>query len=126
LPPDLQQSNYDNAAAIPAKLKCLGLGLRRAHRDGPRNLPVFTREEIELLSRREHERWCWQRRLQGWIYRRGKKNDAQKTTPYLIPYERLTEKIKEYDRETVRLIPKLLAQAGYEVYRLPRGRQERK
>ena len=65
----------------------------------------------------EHERWNWQRRIQNWTYKAGPKDEKNKTTPYLLPYDQLEDKIKEYDRETVRLIPALLERAGFEAYK---------
>ncbi|MBE9519349.1 MAG: Ryanodine receptor Ryr, partial [Bacteroidetes bacterium] len=41
-----------------------------------------------------------------------------KISPHLRPWDELTEKVKEYDRETVRGIPKFLAKAGFKVYRM--------
>ncbi len=114
---DLKLSNIDNAANLPVKLLAIGYEIRKS-KTGQVAAPIdFTEDEIEKMARLEHTRWCWERRLQGWVY--GKKKDpAKKTTPVLVMYDSLPEREKEKDRETVRLIPQLLKSIGYEAYRL--------
>ena len=46
-----------------------------------------------------------------------RKNAELKITPYLVPYEELTEDIKELDRDTIRGIPSLLHSVGLEVFK---------
>lgn len=117
LPEDLRLSNIDNAANIPVKLQAIGYGIRMSQTGKDPARVEFTKEEIEKMARLEHTRWCWERRLQGWVC--GKKKDpVRKTTPVLVMYDSLPEKEKEKDRETVRLIPQLLKSIGYEAYRL--------
>jgi hypothetical protein len=118
LHPDIQQSNADSALAIPAKLLRVGYGIRRLRKGRRPSVTAFFPDEIEVMARMEHERWNWQRRIQGWTYKAGSKDEKNKTTPYLLPYDQLEEKIKEYDRETIRLIPALLEKAGFEAYKL--------
>ena len=56
---------------------------------------------IEALSQVEHRSWSAGMRVDGW--RPGAKRDnARKIHDNLVPYERLTEAIKEYDRDQVR------------------------
>ena len=78
----------------------------------------FTPEEIERMARLEHKRWVEERRMNGWTYAPAPKNIKKKTTPYLVPWEELTEDIKELDRNTVRDLPGLLARIGFQIYRL--------
>ena len=73
-------------------------------------------DQIEIMAKMEHARWNWQKVLQGWVYKEGDKDIDNRTTPYLVPWKKLPEKIKDYDRQPVRLIPELLKQAGYEAY----------
>ena len=69
------------------------------------------------MARLEHERWVVERRLAGWLS--GPQRDPDhKITPYLVPYDELTDDVKEWDREAVRAIPDVLALAKFEVYRL--------
>ena len=80
---------------------------------------MFTDDEIEKMAEIEHNRWNWQKRLQGWKYKAGPKDMKNKTNPSLVPWAQLPDNIKEYDRETVRLIPELLAKANFEIYKIP-------
>ena len=61
----------------------------------------------------EHQRWVDQRRLDGWTP--GQKDIEAKTTPYLVPWDHLSEEVKELDRQTVRGLPAFLARAGYQI-----------
>ncbi len=65
----------------------------------------------------EHERWCEERRRQGWTY--GQEKDIEKkASPYLVPWEKLSEEIKEYDRNVIRGMPAFLARAGFQIHRI--------
>jgi len=113
---DLKEANRDNATAIPRKLKQIKYDIRRLERGEHVDLPKFTDDEIEQMAKMEHARWNWQKIMQGWVY--GPERDSQKkTSPYLIPWARLRDHIQEYDRQTVRVIPELLQQAGYLAYK---------
>ncbi|MBQ5328370.1 MAG: hypothetical protein J6J15_04205 [Oscillospiraceae bacterium] len=68
------------------------------------------------MAEYEHELWVEERKKNGWTY--GEVKDVEKQiTPYLIPYNELTEEIKEYDRDTIRNIIPLLKMVGMAVYR---------
>ena len=68
---------------------------------------MFIPGEIEELAKAEHARWMAERTADGWTY--GTNKDAvAKTSPYLVPWEKLTEEIRELDRDTVRRIPRML------------------
>ena len=55
--------------------------------------------------------------MQGWTY--GEKKDvAQKTTPYLVPWDHLPENIKQYDVSAIKNLPQALRDAGLEIYRI--------
>lgn len=68
----------------------------------------FTPQEVELLGRIEHARWTAERVVGGG--RRGnERDDAEGIHPLIgVPYERLDEQTKEYDRQPARSIPTLL------------------
>lgn len=115
---DLLEANLDNARSIPRKLREINFGIRRAPGHRAPTLLVLDSSQVETLAEMEHSRWNWQKLLQGWIYAPPPKDLEKKTTPHLVPWARLPDEIREYDRETVRLIPALLMQAGYEAYPL--------
>ncbi len=59
------------------------------------------------MARMEHERWVAEKLLAG--FRPGARDNAAKTSPYLVPWDELDEKVREIDRQAVREIPDLLA-----------------
>ena len=62
----------------------------------------------------EHDRWVAERRVAGWVY--GEPSDKpRRINANLIPYEQLTESMKDYDRAAVRLIPALLDSVGLKI-----------
>ncbi len=77
---------------------------------------TFTSEEIEFMAELEHERWNQERLKEGWQLG-PERNVEKKISPYLVPWSELPDEIREYDRETVRSIPKLLSQVGVEIRR---------
>ncbi len=113
-----KRSNRSQADDIIHKLERVRCGYRPLRvGDGKPAAFQFTKKELELLSEGEHERWMKERTDAGYTYG-SLRDEARKTHPYLIPWSKLSEKIKEYDRQTVRGIPDFLAGAGFEVYRL--------
>ena len=115
LPPEILQSNIDNAAHIPTKLLSIGYMIRPVKKGFKPGVLHLNDSEVETMARVEHLRWGWEKRINGWTL--GKiKDPGQKTHPSLIPYDDLSENEKEKDRELVRLIPAFLQDIGYEVY----------
>jgi len=112
---DLKQSNRKQADHIYIKLRAVNCGLEPLISwDEP--LFSFTTEEVEKLAELEHIRWVEERTADGW--KAGVKNKELKTTPWLIPYSRLPEEMKEFDRDPVRNIPALLARIDLKVVRV--------
>lgn len=76
----------------------------------PEELLVLT----EKIAENVHDVWAAGRIAEGWIY--GEKKDAEmKTTPLLIPYDKLPESEKDYDRNTVFETLKLIIKLGYTI-----------
>ncbi|HEX2977374.1 MAG TPA: SpoIIE family protein phosphatase [Bacteroidales bacterium] len=115
LPEEIRFSNYDNAVHIPSKLLSIGYRIKPVKEGHSPYTLQLNEEEIENMARLEHLRWCWDKRLNGWIH--GNRKDADKKThPGLVPYELLPEQEKEKDRALVRLIPSLLQDIGCMAY----------
>lgn len=77
-------------------------------------LPNSINELTELLAKNVHEVWAKNRIEEGWIY--GKiRIDALKQHPCLIPYEKLPEVEKKYDRDTVIGTLKLIYKLGFKI-----------
>jgi len=122
LPEQLKESNRGQADHIEVKLAAVGCGIQPLTDWDTASfelLPENVKEvfDVERLARMEHERWNEERRRQGWSYAPGPKNIKKKTSPHLVPWEKLSEEVKELDRDTVRALPSVLAQAGFQVYR---------
>ncbi|MBD3349685.1 MAG: hypothetical protein GF400_10900 [Candidatus Eisenbacteria bacterium] len=111
----LRNSNRQSADHIPVKLRAIGCASSAEPLDAP-EVEEFTEEEIELLSRMEHARWCSERILQGWSD--GPRDHEHRTTPYLVGFDDLPEEIKDYDRDAVRAIPGYLKAVGKKIYRV--------
>lgn len=116
----LKSSNRQQADHMDVKLRAVGC-LRLAEDESPpagsRPFEGFTKDEVELLARMEHARWCADRYLGGWRY--GEKADKPaKISPYLVPYDQLSEEIKQYDRDPVNDIPNLVRLAGQRIVRV--------
>lgn len=124
LPESLRESSLEQARDIGSKLRAIGC--RVASRDG-RGAPArLTVAEVERLAILEHMRWVEERRRAGWVL--GPARDVElKVTPDLVSWDELAEQIREYDREAVRAIPEVLAEAGLAMVRwdAASGRPER-
>lgn len=109
LPGDLKYSNIRQAYGIYEKLALISCSL--ALRTG--NEYKLSNDEIEYLAEKEHEDWMRERLQLGWSL--GPKDIEQKKSPYLVPYQELSEEIKNYDRDVIRNISKLADIIGLEI-----------
>ena len=112
LPEDMKYSNLRQARNISDKLESVGLHLRKKTPYGA--LDRIPEELVEILAEMEHEEWIESRTASGWTL--GEKDTAAKKTPYLVPYDQLSEEIRELDRESIRNIPGLVHTIGMEIY----------
>lgn len=116
LPETLKASNRSQARQMEQKLRTIDCALVPLH--GHEALPfAFTDDEVELLAKMEHDRWCDERRASGWQY--GSERDVQnRRTPYLVPWAQLSEEIRDLDRETVVKLPQYAARSGQQIVRV--------
>jgi hypothetical protein len=111
----LKASNQAHADHIFVKLQALGCTVHPVY---DREIVLFelTDAEVEEMARLEHRRWQAERLASGWTF--GEEKDVGRlVSPYLVPWEELSEQIRDYDREMVRAIPEVLAAVGLEVRR---------
>jgi hypothetical protein len=114
-----QEDNRAAARRIPKILALVGLALIRPESVSSDDPSIrFVRSYIEsaphfeILAEAEHIGWMEQRLVNGW--RRGDKRDNEKLIhPLLKPYDELTAKEKEKDRDAIRHIPDMVRLAGY-------------
>jgi hypothetical protein len=68
----------------------------------------------ELIAANVHDVWAQGRINEGWTYG-DVKDPNKKTTPLLVPYEKLPDSEKEYDRNTALETLKLIIKLGYKI-----------
>ena len=110
-PQDLQDSNYAQARAIVDKVD--RLGYRMVPLDmcsAAERVTKIPDREVEYLAYIEHRRWVDERLAAGW--KKGPRDAEAKTTPYLVPYDELSDQVKDYDRQPVRDIISILEDIG--------------
>jgi len=112
--PDFKKSSLQQIDHVEEKLRAVGLAIQRVEA-GQIKLASFSKEETETMAEMEHGRWNAERLLVGWTL--GPRDVLKKKSPYLVSWAELAEEIRKWDRQTVRLIPRLLKEYGYEVFR---------
>ncbi|MBX7211546.1 MAG: NAD-binding protein [Verrucomicrobiaceae bacterium] len=112
---DLKDSCRLQADHGEVKLRAVGLRITDDKARAP--VTAFTPEEVEVLSKMEHDRWNADRFLAGWSYAPGKKDVEKKTSPWLVGWDALPDEIREYDREAVRNVPRFVELTGRRVCR---------
>lgn len=73
---------------------------------------------VEKLAENNHDHWALQRIAEGWRYG-ANRDDKKKEHPDLVPYEKLSESEREYDRKTVLEALKAIVALGYQVRKAP-------
>jgi hypothetical protein len=106
--PALRRSNLAAAADIPNKLQVIG----KRPTKGGRRLDL-SRDEVELLAELEHGRYNYERLSAGWQL--GERQVLRLVNPSLMPWDNLTDQVKQWDRDSVCNIDPALAQAGWGV-----------
>ena len=107
LPDTYRTANRSQADHVSAKLRTLGW---HAVAVPTAKAPPLDPRRLEEIAEQEHERWCRDRWLGGWTH--GERDDDKRHHPNLLPYERLSEEIRELDRKTVASLPGLLTGLG--------------
>jgi hypothetical protein len=113
---DYKSANQNSAAHIITKLKAAGYNKRPLIPGKEMQQILFSQEEIDMMARIEHARWCWERRLSGWTYYY-KKIEKRKRHNLLIPYDKLTQENKDKNIDSIKKIPELMESVGYEIYK---------
>jgi ppGpp synthetase/RelA/SpoT-type nucleotidyltranferase len=112
---NLKESNLQQADDILSKLRRISCTVHEV-KGREVALMTFTDDEVESMAAMEHARWNVERLRDGW--RRGPEKDVEKKiSPYLVGWDELPENVKEWDRNTVRAIPRFLAEVGLEIRR---------
>jgi len=122
LPDYLKESSRQQGDDYANKLRSVGLWFRKI-RPGKSPSPLDSEvleNRIEILSKREHDRFVAERRRAGWMAAantaRESRDNYRMLHNYLFPWAKLDETTKDLDRNPMRSIPDILAKIGYEVY----------
>ena len=111
---EFKESSRAHAVDIPRKLRMISCFLAKAEKN---RIPVeqFTTLELELLAEREHERWNAERLQNQWHL--GERDEATRTSPFLVPWRDLERKWQDVDRAMVECYPRILPD-DYKIYRI--------
>ena len=72
--------------------------------------------EVECLAILEHRRWFDERTAAGWKFA-PRKNIEVKESPYLVDWDELPDRAREWNRSSIRDIPGLLSSVGLAISR---------
>ena len=114
---DLKDANRKQADDIEPKLQEAGIRVYAVN-DRDIQLLEFRPREVDFLAKREHDRWCQERREKGWT-QGAPRDNVKKLHPDLVPFEDLTPNSQQKDRIAVLSIPKLLKEIKMELRRDP-------
>ena len=93
------QKDSNRTAADHIEVKIRAAGLDPAQPDLLEAWQQLTAEQLDMLSRIEHERWAASLWING--YKTGKRNDALRMHPNLVPYDELDAGTQAYDTDQV-------------------------
>jgi hypothetical protein len=116
LPERLQEADRAQADHIGVKLAAAECDLEPLT-DWDADRFSFTTDEVERLAELEHARWVADYQRAGWRHSAADKDVEATTHPSLAPWGDLSEVERDKDRDVVRLLPVLLARAGFQIVR---------
>ncbi len=117
LPEPLREANRRQVDHLIAELRAAGFVISPlADWDTP--VTELSGEQIEEISRLEHQYWCEDMAKDGWTFAPAPKDAYRKRNPDLVTWEELAEQEKEKKRAMAGKIPAFLVQAGFQMERL--------
>jgi hypothetical protein len=115
LPELYKESNRTTVRTIPKKLAAAGYVMIPSRSNDP---PVqFPGDDLEKLAQFEHELWMADKLASGFTLGKETPEDP-KRSEYLVEWEKVPEGIKQIDRDLIRGIPAILAEAGYTIVKI--------
>jgi hypothetical protein len=118
---DLRDSNRAFAYGIADKMRSIGcIVVPTTLVDLQDSALIFSPDEVESLARAEHDRWCRDRIADGWTFG-PVRDDVRKVHPSLVAYDEISEDERDKDRDAIRDLPRILAEAGFEIRRVGRA-----
>jgi len=107
-----KQANRALADYVPVRLRCCGFRLEA----GRGKAIELDDASVEKLAALEHWRWCVTLTSMGWRYA-PERDEFLKRHDGLLPWEKLAEGAKNYNRKMARLLPETADAAGMHVLR---------
>lgn len=112
---EFRESNRHAADHIPVKLRALGYH-DAPLQPGKQRIEKFTDDEIPLLAKMEHARWCAERWLADWEY--GPETIREKKiNKNLLPWDKLSPEEQKKDPEQISAIARALHEVNRGIYR---------
>jgi hypothetical protein len=115
IPEQFKESNRTTVRNIPQKLRKAGYVMIPSRSNEP--AIEFPGDDLETLTMYEHELWM-DGQLSAGVRLGNATPEDLKRNEYLLPWDKLPEGIKQIDRDLIRGIPTILAQAGFAVMRV--------
>lgn len=114
-----KNANRNQADHIEFKLRAAGCIAKKEQNIDVDKLYNFNNDKkmLELLAEIEHRRWNAGQLLSGWTYGK-KRNDQLQIHDNIIPYNDLTDPVKQYDRNAITNIPLILSVVEIKVVKL--------
>lgn len=106
---DYRESSCEQAEHMEVKLRTFGYSMDPAKGSFP---TTFTDDQLLVLARMEHARWCAERWLAGWTLAPPPKNKELRLSPYLVPWDQLDAGIQKTDFDLVHEILEITAKMG--------------
>ena len=103
LPDYVQYSNYKQANFLVKTLNERKYELVDKT-DKREEIKTFGDDDLEYFAKREHKHWYKLRVNLGWTYG---EDGEEKTSPNLLPWDKLDEKVKEDNKRTFENLPKM-------------------
>jgi Predicted ATPase (AAA+ superfamily) len=107
-----QRSNRGQVRYHLERFRETNIGIRPITGDGDFR---FRDEDLLVFAQNEHERWCRERRKDGWTYGPVRDNE-KKLHPCLVDWDQLSDVEKQKDMDVILKIPHLLREIGFELY----------
>ena len=111
-PDNIRDANRCSMAHAPIMLAWAGLGMERTQSGGTHFQPDS--ELLEQFPRIEHRRWMAERMARGW--RSGPERvDKRRIHDCLVPFEELSEVVRQKDRDAVSTVLAVLQKSGWQI-----------
>ena len=115
LPESVKNTSRQQADHVNVKLRAIGCRPVETHGAAPFALAG---EDVDKLARMEHARWRAEHLLAGWT-RAETLDPTARTSPYLVDWESLPERIQQCHRQSAEHIPHHLRALGLSIERHP-------